>query len=81
MKFYESVALIIFWCDSFSFFLPSKKGFDVKSYGTGDKVKLPGPSPDRPNCYDFGTSYDEIYTDLLQKDKSLYPLYQIMISL
>lgn len=47
----------------------SKKGFNVKSFGTGDKVKLPGNAPDRPNIYDFGTSYDEIYNDLLTKDK------------
>ena len=32
----------------------SKKGFNVDSYGTGEKVKLPGPSADRPNVYDFG---------------------------
>ncbi|XP_056643113.1 RNA polymerase II subunit A C-terminal domain phosphatase SSU72 [Diorhabda carinulata] len=50
----------------------SKKGFDVKSYGTGDKVKIPGSSIDKPNIYDFGTSYEDIYLDLLQKDKSLY---------
>lgn len=53
----------------------SKKGFDVKSYGTGDKVKIPGSAADKPNIYDFGTSYEEIYLDLLQKDKSLYPCY------
>nr|CAD7580184.1 unnamed protein product [Timema californicum] len=51
----------------------SKKGFHVKSFGTGDKVKLPGTAPDRPNCYEFGISYEEIYQDLLNKDKSLYP--------
>ncbi|KAG7197194.1 hypothetical protein KM043_007272 [Ampulex compressa] len=50
----------------------SKKGFNVKSFGTGDKVKLPGNAPDRPNIYDFGTSYDEIYNDLLTKDKQYY---------
>lgn len=50
-------------------FFFSKKGFNVKSFGTGDKVKLPGNAPDRPNIYDFGTSYDEIYNDLLSKDK------------
>lgn len=47
----------------------SKKGFNVQSFGTGDKVKLPGNAPDRPNVYDFGTSYEEIYNDLLTKDK------------
>lgn len=55
----------------------SKKGFNVKSFGTGDKVKLPGNAPDRPNIYDFGTSYDEIYNDLLSKDKQLYPKRQM----
>lgn len=49
-----------------------KKGYDVKSYGTGDKVKLPGARPDQPNVYEFGTSYDFIYQDLYKKDKLLY---------
>ena len=49
-----------------------KRGFNVRSFGTGDKVKLPGPGPDKPNCYEFGTSYEFIYNDLLEKDKSLY---------
>lgn len=51
----------------------SKKGFLVKSYGTGDKVKIPGSAADKPNVYEFGITYDEIYNDLLIKDKSLYP--------
>uniref|UniRef100_A0A069DP41 RNA polymerase II subunit A C-terminal domain phosphatase SSU72 n=1 Tax=Panstrongylus megistus TaxID=65343 RepID=A0A069DP41_9HEMI len=50
----------------------SKKGFRVKSFGTGDKVKLPGMAADRPNVYDFSCTYDEIYQDLQSKDKSFY---------
>jgi RNA polymerase II subunit A C-terminal domain phosphatase SSU72 len=51
----------------------AKKGFLVQSYGTGDKVKIPGSAADKPNIYEFGISYDEIYHDLLNKDKTLYP--------
>ena len=50
----------------------SKKGFSVDSYGTGDKVKLPGPSADRPNVYDFSVSYEHILADLTKKDQTLY---------
>ncbi len=49
-----------------------KKGFKVDSYGTGDKVKLPGPTQDKPNVYDFGVSYEDIFKDLTKKDKELY---------
>ena len=49
-----------------------KKGFNVDSYGTGEKVKLPGPAADRPNVYEFGLSYEEIHSDLKRKDKTLY---------
>ena len=57
-------------------FFPSfrKKGFNVKSYGSGNYVKLPGSAPDKPNIYDFNTTYDDMYKDLVKKDKSLYPL-------
>lgn len=48
-----------------------KRGFDIQSYGSGNQVKLPGPSADKPNCYEFGTSYDFIYNDLKKKDNQL----------
>lgn len=55
--------------------LHSKKGFDVKSYGIGAMVRLPGSSSNEPNCYTFQTTYEEIYQDLLRKDPQLYPIY------
>lgn len=57
-----------------SFHLCSKRGFDVRSFGTGSHVKLPGPAPDKPNVYDFKTTYVQMYNDLVRKDKELYPL-------
>ena len=48
-----------------------KKGFNVRSFGSGNMVKLPGPSFDKPNVYDFNVTYDEMYSDLTNKDKAL----------
>ena len=50
----------------------SKRGFNVKSYGTGTHVKLPGASADRPNIYSFDTPYDQMYRELARKDPILY---------
>ena len=35
-------------------------------------LTLPGSAPDKPNIYDFSTTYHEMYQDLAKKDKSLY---------
>lgn len=44
----------------------------VRSYGVGQHVKLPGASKDSPNVYQFGTPYKTIYEDLKGKDPALY---------
>ncbi|KAI4326140.1 hypothetical protein MLD38_031481 [Melastoma candidum] len=49
-----------------------REGFDVASYGTGNNVKLPGPSLREPNVYDFGTPYRQMFDDLRRKDPELY---------
>ncbi|XP_062940395.1 RNA polymerase II subunit A C-terminal domain phosphatase SSU72-like [Cynocephalus volans] len=50
----------------------SKRGFNVRSFGTATHVKLPGSTPHKPNVYDFSTTYDQMYNDLLRKDKEFY---------
>ncbi|KAK4542879.1 RNA polymerase II subunit A C-terminal domain phosphatase [Oleoguttula mirabilis] len=43
------------------------------SFGTGSLVRLPGPSINQPNVYNFNnTSYATMYNELMSKDKRLY---------
>ncbi|XP_067951556.1 RNA polymerase II subunit A C-terminal domain phosphatase SSU72-like isoform X2 [Watersipora subatra] len=49
-----------------------KKGFQVRSFGSGNQVKLPGSSADSPNVYDFNTTYEQMYQDLINRDRALY---------
>ena len=47
--------------------------FPVISFGTGSLVRLPGPSINQPNIYNFNSaSYDQMYTELETKDPRLY---------
>ncbi|XP_057551085.1 RNA polymerase II subunit A C-terminal domain phosphatase SSU72 like protein 3-like [Hippopotamus amphibius kiboko] len=49
-----------------------KKGFRVRSFGAGSRVRLPGPSRKLPVVYDFTTTYEQMRKDLLLKDRERY---------
>ncbi|KAJ1965655.1 RNA polymerase II subunit A C-terminal domain phosphatase [Dipsacomyces acuminosporus] len=48
------------------------RGYNICSYGTGKSVRLPGPSADKPNIYNFGTHYNHIYNELSTMNNRLY---------
>lgn len=52
--------------------LLKEENLNVHSFGTGSQVKLPGPTINKPNVYNFGTTYKEIIQDLVKKDEKLY---------
>lgn len=47
-------------------------GYTVSSYGTGNQVRLPGASIDKPVSFTFGTPYNDMYNELSEKDIRLY---------
>lgn len=38
----------------------------------GGHVKLPGPTKEQPNVYNFGRPYEDIYNDLKTQNEALY---------
>jgi RNA polymerase II subunit A C-terminal domain phosphatase SSU72 len=44
----------------------------VFSYGTGNAVRLPGPTPEQQNVFAFGTAYSSMLDELRSKDEALY---------
>jgi hypothetical protein len=44
------------------------------SAGTGSLVRLPGPSIDKPNIFQFGYPYENMFQELKTKDAKLLGL-------
>ena len=49
-----------------------RKGFRVRSFGAGSRVRLPGRARNLPVVYDFSTTYEEMCKDLVRKDRQRY---------
>lgn len=50
----------------------SLRGYQVKSYGTGKEVKLPGPTAMEPQVFPFNTPYEQMMDELRSRDEALY---------
>jgi RNA polymerase II subunit A C-terminal domain phosphatase SSU72 len=48
------------------------RGYAVQSYGTGNCVKLPGLSADRPVVFKFGVPYEAMMAELQRKSADVY---------
>jgi RNA polymerase II subunit A C-terminal domain phosphatase SSU72 len=44
----------------------------VSSFGVGGHVKLPGPTKEQPNVYEFSTPYQAIHMQLKGQNEALY---------
>ncbi|XP_052509037.1 RNA polymerase II subunit A C-terminal domain phosphatase SSU72-like [Budorcas taxicolor] len=49
-----------------------KKGFSVRSFGAGSRVRLPGTACNLPVVYDFSTTYEQMRKDLVRIDRERY---------
>lgn len=52
--------------------LLKKRGFQVRSFGTGRRCKLPGASADTPALFNFGVPYADMVRDLQERDRQLF---------
>ncbi|CAN8063997.1 unnamed protein product [Agarophyton chilense] len=48
------------------------RGYNVRSYGTGSSVKLPGRTLMEPAVFPFNMPYEQMRAQLMEKDAALY---------
>jgi RNA polymerase II subunit A C-terminal domain phosphatase SSU72 len=52
--------------------LAFRAGFQVSSYGAGNRVRLPGQTQDDPRVFEFGTPYHEMFKRLYEENFHFY---------
>ncbi|KAK8800313.1 hypothetical protein WA171_004949 [Blastocystis sp. BT1] len=55
-----------------------KNNLNVVSYGTGSEIKIPGLTAKTPLSYKFGTDYELILNDLIDKNKEFFTKREII---